>query len=103
MAGAADGAPRDSAITGPAETIAGAVAPLLDHLLVDRRGHVYRDVVALVERPLIEHALRLTGGNQLRAARLLGLNRNTLRKRCRQLGLVPGAGSPVNGTRRELH
>ena len=82
----------EPALAGPAEILAGALAPLVEQLLVDRRGHVYRDVVALVERPLIEHALRLTGGNQLRAARLLGLNRNTLRKSCRQLGLDPTRG-----------
>lgn len=81
MAGAAEAA--------PAEILADAVPLLVERLLVDRRGHVYRDVVALVERPLLEHVLSLTGGNQLRAARLLGLNRNTLRKRCRQLGLDP--------------
>lgn len=80
------------AIARPAAIMAGAVASLVEHLLVDRRGHVYRDVVALVERPLLEHVLSLTGGNQLHAAHLLGLNRNTLRKRCRQLGLVPRAG-----------
>jgi two-component system nitrogen regulation response regulator GlnG len=43
--------------------------------------------MAVMERPLLQHALSLTGGNQLRAARLLGVNRNTLRKRCRDLGL----------------
>jgi DNA-binding protein Fis len=30
----------------------------------------------------------MAGGNQLRAARLLGVYRNTLRKRCRELGLA---------------
>jgi len=45
--------------------------------------------MAMMERPLLLHALSLTGGNQLRAARLLGVNRNTLRKRCRDLGLQP--------------
>jgi two-component system nitrogen regulation response regulator GlnG len=47
----------------------------------------------MLERPLIAHVLARTGGNQLRAARLLGLNRNTLRKRCRELDLaLPRAG-----------
>jgi len=95
MAGVLDDAPPAPGIAAPATVIAGAVASLAEQLLVDRRGHVYRDVVALVERPLLEHVLGLTGGNQLHAARLLGLNRNTLRKRCRQLGLLPGAGVPA--------
>jgi two-component system nitrogen regulation response regulator GlnG len=47
-------------------------------------------VIAEVERPLILAALSATNGNQLRAAELLGLNRNTLRKRLRELGLDAG-------------
>ena len=39
------------------------------------------------ERPLIQTALAATRGNQIRAAEVLGLNRNTLRKRIRDLGL----------------
>ena len=40
-----------------------------------------------VERPLISICLAATRGNQIRAAQLLGLNRNTLRKKIRDLGL----------------
>ena len=40
-----------------------------------------------VERPLIARALGATRGNQVQAARLLGLNRNTLRKKIRELGV----------------
>ena len=50
---------------------------------------LHREALTLLERPLLAQALVLTGGNQLRAARLLGLNRNTLRKRCRELHLSP--------------
>jgi two-component system nitrogen regulation response regulator GlnG len=53
--------------------------------------NVYRSVLEQVERPLIETALARTGGNQIRAASLLGINRNTLRKKIAELGIdVPG-------------
>lgn len=44
-------------------------------------------VVAEVEKPLLEAVLQRTSGNQLRAARILGINRNTLRKKLDQYGL----------------
>ena len=56
-------------------------------------GRLYRSVMARVELPLLRHALELCGGNQLKAAKLLGINRNTLRKRLRVLGLLPATGS----------
>jgi two-component system nitrogen regulation response regulator GlnG len=40
-----------------------------------------------VERPLIELSLAATGGNQIKAAKMLGLNRNTLRKKIRELDI----------------
>ena len=48
---------------------------------------IHAPVVRDIEKPLIERALELTGGNQIRAAEILGLNRNTLRKKIRDLGI----------------
>ncbi len=48
---------------------------------------LYDRVLREVERPLIELCLSATSGNQLRAASLLGLNRNTLRKKIRELDI----------------
>ena len=62
-----------------------AVADLIDKLIATAPGRAYRDLVALVDRAALCNVLRHTGGNKLHAARLLGLNRNTLSKRCRAL------------------
>jgi two-component system, NtrC family, nitrogen regulation response regulator GlnG len=48
---------------------------------------LYTRVLRKVESPLINAALAATRGNQIRAADLLGLNRNTLRKKIRDLGI----------------
>ena len=49
---------------------------------------LYQKLVAEIERPLIEQAMRRADGNQVRAARILGLNRNTLRKKLVDLGIA---------------
>lgn len=49
--------------------------------------NLYPTLMRAVERPLIELALRETHGNQIKAARLLGLNRNTLRKKITEFGI----------------
>ena len=48
---------------------------------------LYDRVLREIERPLIELSLAATSGNQIRAASLLGLNRNTLRKKIRELDI----------------
>jgi two-component system nitrogen regulation response regulator GlnG len=50
-------------------------------------GTVYERIIAEVERPLIRAMLARHGGNQLRAAKALGINRNTLRKRLDDLDI----------------
>jgi len=46
---------------------------------------IYDRVISEVERPLIRMTLAATRGNQIKAAAMLGLNRNTLRKKIRDL------------------
>jgi two-component system nitrogen regulation response regulator GlnG len=84
----------DTAAPGAAQlrllsrAVADAVPSIVQQLLATGSRRVHHDTMTLLERPLIVHVLAMTGGNQLRAARLLGLNRNTLRKRCRELELT---------------
>lgn len=52
-------------------------------------GTLYHQALAAFEKPLFEHALEETRGNQVQAARLLGINRNTLRKRLGDLEIEP--------------
>jgi len=49
---------------------------------------VYRFVIERTERILIEHILVKTGGNKLQAAKILGINRNTLHSKIKKLGIT---------------
>lgn len=49
---------------------------------------LYAMVMAEVEKPLIETVLNHTGGNQSKAAHILGMSRSTLRKKIKQYGIV---------------
>lgn len=47
--------------------------------------HLYRHILDIVEKPLIEMVLKSTRGNQKKAADLLGINRNTLHTKIKKL------------------
>ncbi|HEX8382644.1 MAG TPA: nitrogen regulation protein NR(I) [Sphingomonas sp.] len=79
-------APGEDAGIGP------AIRALINRIAGERPGALddgtlYARVIDEVERPLIEAMLARHGRNQLRAARALGINRNTLRKRLDSLGI----------------
>jgi DNA-binding protein Fis len=63
------------------------VVELEDSLFDEKKGVLYKSVVEAVEKPLIEHTLERTEGNQLKAARILGINRNTMRAKIKKLGI----------------
>src|SRR6201989_2003615 len=75
---------------GGPETLSSAVERHIKEFLAahnDGLGitDVYDKIIAEVERPLIRLTLAATRGNQIKAASMLGLNRNTLRKKIRDL------------------
>ncbi len=53
------------------------------------RGKVYNKVINDTEKMLIEGALARAFGNQSIAAKILGINRNTMRAKVRKLGIDP--------------
>jgi Fis family transcriptional regulator len=53
----------------------------------EKTTNVYDMVISEVERPLLEAVMRHVKSNQCRAAELLGINRNTLRKKLKQYKL----------------
>ena len=73
----------DAAVRSRLAEIARAEPAALDD------GTLYDRIIAEVERPLIIATLARHGGNQLRAARAMGINRNTLRKRLDALRIDP--------------
>ena len=57
----------------------------------------YEQVLSHIERPLLEEVLARTAGNQLKAAAMLGINRNTLRKKLQERAVPPTASAPTPG------
>ena len=71
--------------------ISACVRKALDSYFKDLDGEkpsaIYEMVVGCVEKPLLEVILDHAQGNQTRAAEILGLNRNTLRKKMKTHGI----------------
>ncbi|MDC0542941.1 Fis family transcriptional regulator [Methylophilaceae bacterium] len=53
----------------------------------DQPSAIYEMVINTVEKPLLLYIMNKTEGNQSKAAKMLGLNRNTLRKKLKQYNL----------------
>ena len=91
LAGAAPATPA-AAPGAVGEGLAAAVERHITGYFAAHRGTLpaaglYDRVLREIERPLIVATLGATRGNQIRAAHLLGLNRNTLRKKIRELDI----------------
>jgi Fis family transcriptional regulator len=54
----------------------------------ERPGNLYDMVVLTVERPMLEVVMKHAEGNQSLASDMLGINRNTLRKKLQQHGMI---------------
>ncbi len=74
--------------------LAGAIYSFLKNYFDDHEGDLpvgglYQTVINEVERPLLAVTLKAVAGNQKKASEVLGINRNTLRKKIQELGLNP--------------
>ncbi|MFH1360655.1 MAG: helix-turn-helix domain-containing protein [Candidatus Omnitrophota bacterium] len=61
------------------------VSEIKEYFLTREKGKVFRSAINDTERILIEEALKRSRGNQVDAARILGVNRNTIRTKIRKL------------------
>jgi len=72
---------------GSASSLTDKVIELEESIYNEKRGGLYKAILDKVEKPMIEHTLERTEGNQLKAARVLGINRNTIRTKIKRLGI----------------
>jgi len=68
----------------PETALEGAVKTYLEHLLQNEPGEPFDTIIAKVEKTLLHEVLQKTGGNQLKTAQILGMNRSTLRKKAKR-------------------
>ncbi len=71
--------------------LANSVKSSLDQYFKDLDGEpphaIYDMVLSCIEKPLLEYVMQYVTGNQSKAAEILGLNRNTLRKKIQQYNI----------------
>lgn len=70
------------------DSVKASIERYFTHLDGQQVTNLYDIVIGEVEEPLLQTVMRITGGNQSLAARLLGLSRGTLRKKLEQFGLL---------------
>jgi Fis family transcriptional regulator, factor for inversion stimulation protein len=70
---------------GKVSKVSEAITESLDNYFTHLDGEpphaIYEMVLGCVEKPMLEYILNKAGGNQSKAAEILGINRNTLRKK----------------------
>jgi DNA-binding protein Fis len=76
--------------SGEPEKTNGNYVNLDTFLLGQNSGELYKATVEDIEKSLISSVLERTEGNQLKAAKILGINRNTLRTKVKKLGIATG-------------
>ena len=69
------------------DDLKGTIIELENLLCKGEKGVLYKTIIEAVEKPLIQYALERTEGNQLKAARNLGINRNTMRAKIKKFGI----------------
>lgn len=82
-------------LPSPSSGLGATVYQFLEAYFKDHQGDLpcsglYHTVLQEVERPLIEITLKAVEGNQKKASEILGINRNTLRKKMHELGIKNG-------------
>jgi DNA-binding NtrC family response regulator len=79
-----------SSEVGSSSDLPQELAPFLDERLATGSESVYAEAVEFMERYVVTRVLQATGGNQSRAARILGITRGSLRNKTQALGIKIG-------------
>ena len=69
------------------EQVDEVITSLSNFLYSEKKGILYKSVIEKVEKPLIEYMLCRTEGNQVKAAKILGINRNTMRSKIKKFAI----------------